>query len=84
MKTALFKVDLEYRVAAKFLDEDGNISKEDFIKISQDFKLLDFGNVMAGVDNKPANNKRHTKSHSNKVQQRKKGSKVSCLNVLML
>ena len=31
---------------SKFLDDNGEIAREDFIKFSQDSKLLDFGNVM--------------------------------------
>ena len=31
---------------SKILDENGEITKDDFIKFSQDSKLLDFGNLM--------------------------------------
>ena len=31
---------------SKILDDNGDITKDDFIKFSQDSKLLDFGNLM--------------------------------------
>ena len=31
---------------SKILDDNGDIAREDFIKFSQDSKLLDFGNLM--------------------------------------
>ena len=41
------KVRLDETVMQKVTLEDGNlISKEDFIKVSQDLKLLDFGGPM--------------------------------------
>jgi hypothetical protein len=42
------QVDLDERAAAKITDDNGDISKEDFVKIAQDNKLLDFGHVMGG------------------------------------
>ena len=43
----LIKVRLDEAAMQKVTLEDGNlISKEDFIKISQDLKLLDFGGPM--------------------------------------
>ena len=43
----LIKVRLDEAAMQKLTLEDGNlISKEDFIKISQDLKLLDFGGPM--------------------------------------
>ena len=43
----LIKVRLDEAVMQKVTLEDGNlISKEDFIKMSQDLKLLDFGGPM--------------------------------------
>ena len=43
----LIKVRLDESVWQKVTLEDGNlINKEDFIKISQDLKLLDFGGPM--------------------------------------
>ena len=43
----LIKVRLDETVMQKVTLEDGNlISKEDFIKVSQDLKLLDFGGPM--------------------------------------
>ena len=49
----LIKVRLDEAVMQKVTLEDGNlISKEDFIKVSQDLKLLDFGGPM-GEKRKP-------------------------------
>ena len=51
--------------ASKITDDNGDISKEDFIKISQDYKLLDFGNIMTGGDIKSSGSKRQNRSNTN-------------------
>ena len=44
----ILQVDLDEKAAAKITDNHGDISKEDFVKLAQDNKLLDFGNAMGG------------------------------------
>ena len=47
-------------------DERGDVSKEDFVKIALDNKLLDFGNVMSGADPiKNVQKKSSTNKYSN-------------------
>ena len=45
----MLKVDLDERASNKITDDNGDISKEDFVKMAQDSILLDFGNVKAGM-----------------------------------
>ena len=44
----IYQVCLDPRIASKITDEDGEVSKDDFIKIAQDYKLLDFGSILSG------------------------------------
>jgi len=44
----IYQVELDRKVEAKITDENGEISREDFIKFAHDNKLLDFGNLTAG------------------------------------
>ena len=39
---------IDERTISKVTNDNGEVSKEDFIKIALENKLLDFGNVMAG------------------------------------
>ena len=62
----LIKVRLDEAAMQKVPLEDGNlISKEDFIKISQDLKLLDFGG--------PMGEKRKTASSVNSRKDKRSG-----------
>ena len=72
------KVNLDERVASKITDVDGDISKEEFVKIAQDNKLLDFGNVMGGDGMKQGSAKKQSRSYNdnNNVGQGLKGGKV--------
>ena len=58
------QVDLDSKAAGKITDDNGDISKEDFVKIAQDYKLLDFSNIMAG-DTIKQGSKKQSKSLSN-------------------
>ena len=60
----LLKVDLDERASAKITDDNGDISKEDFVKIAQDSKLLDFGNVMAGDGMKGTSVKKQSRTYN--------------------
>ena len=42
-------MDINEAGMSKILDDNGDIGREDFIKFSQDSKLLDFGNLMGEV-----------------------------------
>ena len=44
----IYQVDLDEKTIAKVTDERGEVSKEDFVRIALENKLLDFGNVMGG------------------------------------
>ena len=74
----VMQVDLDERAASKITDENGDISKEDFVKIAQDSKLLDFGNVMGGDGIKQSSTKKQSRSHNNNnnAGQALKGGKV--------
>ena len=52
---------LDERTISKVTDDNGEVAKEDFIKIALENKLLDFGNVMAGGGGE---NKRKTRAYS--------------------
>ena len=72
-----YKVDLDDRAASKITDDNGDISKEDFVKIAQDNKLLDFGNVMGGDGMKQGSAKKQSRTYNNNnVGQGLKGGKV--------
>ena len=49
LSLTLFQVDINEAGMSKILDDNGDIGREDFIKFSQDSKLLDFGNLMGEV-----------------------------------
>ena len=71
------QVELDEKAASKITDDNGEIVKEDFIKISQDSKLLDFGNVMGGDGMKQSSTKKPSRSYnSNNVPNGLKGGKV--------
>ena len=71
------QVELDEKAASKITDENGEIAKEDFIKISQDSKLLDFGNVMGGEGMKQSSTKKPSRSYNNSnVTHGLKGGKV--------
>ena len=73
----MYKVDLDDRAVSKITDDNGNISKEDFVKIAQDNKLLDFGNVMGGDGMKQGSAKKQSRTYNNNnVGQGLKGGKV--------
>jgi hypothetical protein len=59
------QVDLDERAAAKITDDEGDISKEDFVKIAQDQKLLDFGNIMGGDGMKQGSAKKQSRTYNN-------------------
>ena len=46
----IYQVELDDKIISKVTDECGDVSKEDFVKIALENKLLDFGNVMSGGD----------------------------------
>ena len=71
------QVELDEKAASKITDDNGEIVKEDFIKISQDSKLLDFGNVMGGDGMKQSSTKKPSRSYNNNnVAHGLKGGKV--------
>ena len=49
LSLTLLQVDINEAGMSKILDDNGDIGREDFIKFSQDSKLLDFGNLMGEV-----------------------------------
>ena len=49
---------------AKITDDNGDISKEVFVKIVQDNKLLDFGNIMGGDGMKQGSAKKQSRTYS--------------------
>ena len=49
LSLTLPQVDINEAGMSKILDDNGDIGREDFIKFSQDSKLLDFGNLMGEV-----------------------------------
>ena len=70
-------MDLDERAAAKITDDNGDISKEDFVKIAQDNKLLDFGNIMGGDGMKQGSAKKQSRTYNNNnVSQGFQGGKV--------
>jgi len=60
----IYQVDLDERASNKITDDNGDISKEDFVKIAQDSKLLDFGNVMAGDGMKGVSAKKQSRTYN--------------------
>ena len=79
----MHKVDLDDRAVSKITDDNGDISKEDFVKIAQDNKLLDFGNVMGGDGMKQGSAKKQSRTYNNNnVGQGLKGGKV-CANLFL-
>ena len=65
------QVDLDEKASAKITDENGDISKEDFVKIAQDSKLLDFGNAMGGDGMKQQSAKKQSRTYNNNVSRRR-------------
>ena len=59
------QVELDEKAASKITDENGYISKEDFVKIAQDNKLLDFGNAMGGDGMKQSTTKKPSRTYNN-------------------
>ena len=49
----MIQVEMNENVAVKFKDDNGDIAKDDFIKLGMENKLLDFGNAMGGEVIKP-------------------------------
>ena len=77
-KNLTTKVDLDERAASKITDDNGDISKEDFVKIAQDNKLLDFGNIMGGDGMKQGSAKKQSRTYNNNnAAQGFQGGKVS-------
>ena len=58
----MFHVD--ERTISKVTDDNGEVAKEDFIKIALENKLLDFGNVMAGGGGENNRNQKKTRAYS--------------------
>jgi len=46
----IYQVELDDKTISKVTDDKGEVSKDDFVKIALENKLLDFGNVMSGSD----------------------------------
>lgn len=59
----IYQVDLDEKILARVTDDNSEVSKEDFVRIALENKLLDFGNVMAGDHMKNA--QKNTKKYSN-------------------
>ena len=79
------QVELDERVMAKITSDNGDISKEDFIKIAQDYKLLDFGNAMGGENSKQTSSKKPARApvqRSSRTTQR--ASKVGEMELVCL
>ena len=70
------QVDLDEKASVKITDENGDISKEDFVKIAQDSKLLDFGNAMGGDGNKQQSVKKQQRTYNNNAGAGLQGGKV--------
>ena len=59
----IYQVELDDKIISKVTDECGDVSKEDFVKIALENKLLDFGNVMSGDPLKNAQKKNNKYSN---------------------
>ena len=55
---------LDEKTISKVTDDNGEVSKDDFIKIALENKLLDFGNVMAGGGGENSRNQRKSRAYS--------------------
>ena len=76
---------MDERVTAKITSDNGDISKEDFIKIAQDYKLLDFGSAMGGDNSKQSSSKKPARApvqRSGRTTQR--ASKVGEMDLVCL
>ena len=73
---------LDERTISKVTDENGEVAKEDFIKIALENKLLDFGNVMAGGGGE-TNRQKKTRTYSSYTTGQGLGTgKVSMVEVV--
>ena len=80
----IYQVELDDKIISKVTDECGDVSKEDFVRIALENKLLDFGNVMSGDPLKNAQKKNNKYSNYTTGQEIPSGKvgKVSILNII--
>ena len=79
----MFNVD--ERTISKVTDDNGEVAKEDFIKIALENKLLDFGNVMAGGGAETNRNQRKNRAYSSYTTGQELGAgKVRMVGVVVV
>lgn len=79
----MFHVD--ERTISKVTNDNGEVSKEDFIKIALENKLLDFGNVMAGGGAETNRNQRKNRAYSSYTTGQELGAgKVRMVGVVVV
>ena len=76
----IYQVDLDEKILARVTDDNGEVSKEDFVRIALENKLLDFGNVMAGDHMKNAQKKTTKSSNYTTGQDIPSGKVGTCIS----
>ena len=76
---------IDERTISKVTNDNGEVSKEDFIKIALENKLLDFGNVMAGGGAETNRNQRKNRAYSSYTTGQELGAgKVRMVGVVVV